>query len=512
MLFFGTHPSQFNGYSKVVYELSKCLCKKTDIELTIWGFQNYYKNDKHRTDFPPNVQVYDAWANEEPKSNGFGIDQIEKYVRDNKPDVCILYNDLLVLSNCMTKIRSAGVPVKILAYVDQVYLCHKREFIDNLNKMADLAVAFTPYWETILKEQGVIIPTGYLQHGFNSDQYYPIPKEVARRYFNLNNDDFIVLNVNRNQPRKRWDMCMKAFAEVVSRYPNSNIKLLIGTAISGSWNLIEIYHRELKKRNVAIQDGMRHIIVVDNPQKLTDEEINVLYNCADVGITTTLGEGYGLISYEMGGIGIPQIMPRIGGFLDMFNDDNAYMCDPIMSLYQDSSVDGVGGEQLYCDYTDFADGIAFYHQNRDAAKKHGEICRELQLTKYRWVDLSDHLYKYIRQLCPPVEVEDDAKVLSDEVEKIDIASISKLTQKAETEKEAGAGTGTEAKAEAEAGAAAVTEPKTKSTNASKPANIIGGKRVKSKKKVKNPAKELKKLRKQINSILNDIDDDDSGDE
>lgn len=522
VLFFGTHPLQFNGYSKVVYELSKCLAKKDDIDLTIWGFQNYYKNERHRNDFPANVFVYDAWATEEPKAAGFGIEQIEAYVRENKPDVCIVYNDLLVLTNCMAKIRAAGVPTKIIAYVDQVYLSHKREFIENLNRMADLAIAFTPYWETILKEHGVIIPTGYLQHGFNSDQYYPIPRDVARKYFNLSNDDFIILNANRNQPRKRWDMCIKAFAEVVSRFPGSNIKLLIGTAVTGSWNLIEIYQRELKKRNVNIAEGMRHVIVIDNPQKLTDEEINILYNCADVGITTTLGEGYGLITYEMAGMGIPQIMPRIGGFLDMFNDDNAYMCDPVMSLYQDSAVDGVGGEQLYCDYTDFADGIAFYHQNQETGKQHGAICRELQLTKYRWVDLSDRLHGYVRQVCPPPKTpqqqetpkqsndqaeqqDDDVKSLTAEVEKIDISAISKLVP--------GLQAPSPAPSQSQSPATNKDQTKESKTTATKEvsgeATQVGGRRIKSKKKVKNPTAELKKLRKQIDLILNGIESNES---
>jgi hypothetical protein len=85
VLFFGTHPKQFNGYSKVVYELSKELSKSQDIELVIYGFQNFYQQIKHRIELPSNVTVYDAFANESPKTTGFGPKEVTEYVTSYAP-------------------------------------------------------------------------------------------------------------------------------------------------------------------------------------------------------------------------------------------------------------------------------------------------------------------------------------------------------------------------------------------------------------------------------------------
>ena len=43
VLLCGTHPQQFNGYSKVVFELSRELCKFEDIQLYVYGFQIFMK-------------------------------------------------------------------------------------------------------------------------------------------------------------------------------------------------------------------------------------------------------------------------------------------------------------------------------------------------------------------------------------------------------------------------------------------------------------------------------------
>ena len=66
VMFCGTYPiGQSNGYSRVVYYVSKYLGLKDDIELTIYGFQNFKNTTSGgRTDIPPNVIIHDAYATE----------------------------------------------------------------------------------------------------------------------------------------------------------------------------------------------------------------------------------------------------------------------------------------------------------------------------------------------------------------------------------------------------------------------------------------------------------------
>ena len=426
VLFFGTHPKQFNGYSKVVYEISNLLCKNKDIELGVFGFQNYFQNDNHRKDIAPEIVVYDAFANEDPKANGFGLANVTKYVQEFNPDVCIVYNDVLVITQILSKLHE--IPdrkFKIVAYIDQVYLNQKKEFIKILNEKVDYAWAFTPYWMKCIKDQGLTIPIEFIQHGFNPNIYYPIPKDIARAYYGLKNEDFIILNLNRNQPRKRWDICLKAFAEVVQRHPNDPIKMMIATENQGAWNLMEIFERELIKRKMTLEDGMKHIIMFENPQRVTDEETNILYNIADVGINTCDGEGFGLCNFEQAALGIPQIVPNLGGFIDFLNEGCAMLIEPKMAYYVDNTRDMVCGEALICDYSDFADAIIKYFLNRSVMVQHGQQARKRILKQYAWKDIVDKVYGEIQKICNSNSKVEIASLNSD-IEKIDINSLAFL--------------------------------------------------------------------------------------
>ena len=423
VLFFVTHPNSTNGYSAVGYELAKQLAKRPDIHLTIYGFQNFNQVPNHRTDYPKNIFVYDAFANEEPKQAGFGIGQVKDFVVANRPDVCIVYNDMLVLTSVISQLKEVpNKNFKIIAYIDQVYLCQKKEYINFVNENADVAMMFTPYWEECMKEQGVTIPSCYLKHGFSAQQHFPIPKNLARRFYGLKNEDFIVLNLNRNQPRKRWDICLQAFAEVVKKLPDEPIKLLIATAVQGAWNLLEIYERELKKRGLTLQDGMKHVILLDNPQQLADEDVNFLYNVADIGLNTCDGEGFGLCNFQQAAIGIPQIVPNIGGFKDFFDDETALLVEPTMTYYVDNSRDMVCGEAELCDYKDFALAIERYYNDNELRVKHGHNSRQKICTEYRWEIFGDQLYNYIKNVVK------DLVTITEEDEADEEININNLTE------------------------------------------------------------------------------------
>jgi glycosyltransferase involved in cell wall biosynthesis len=388
-----------NGYSIVAYELAKELAKKEDIELTYYGFQRFNPNPAHEKEreLPTNVQIYDAFANENPKGMGFGFDQVADFVTLNKPDVIILYNDMVVVANIMERIiKIPNRKFKIIVYIDQVYTPQKSQYIELLNNHADYVMAFTPFWEDTLKWMGITKPTGFLPHGFNPMTHYPVPTNICRDYYNLKHDDFIVLSLNRNQPRKRYDLLLKAWAEFVYRHPDDPVKLLIATAIKGSWDLMEVYTYELKLRGMTITDGLKHVIFIDNPQNLLDEEINILYNLGDISLAVSDGGGFELCTYQQAAVGKPQITSYVGGIKDFFTAQNSVILKPAMKIHLDSA--SVGGEAELIDYLEAVDGLEAYYANSELRKRHGALCREGILKKYKWSDIGDKLYNIIKEV------------------------------------------------------------------------------------------------------------------
>lgn len=422
VMLMATTPQQMNGYSAIGYEFAMQLSKKKDIQLTYWGFQNFYNNTSHNEGrkLPDHVQIYDAFANEKNKSMGFGFEEVTEFVIMNKPDVIIIYNDMVVVSNIIEQLKKIkDKKFKIMVYIDQVYLCQRKEAVKLLNENADFVIAFTPYWEQCIKGQGLVKPTDFLYHGFNPDIYYPCPKNLARMHFGLKNEEFIILNLNRNQPRKRWDITLMAFAEVVSKHIKDPIKLLIGTAVQGAWNLLDVYERELSKHGLTLEEGMKHIILIDNPQQLSDEEINILYNASDIGINTCDGEGAGLNQLQHGAIGRAQIVPSIGGLKDFLDKESAIMIEPKLNIYIDNSRDGVGGESQVCHHQDFADAIEYYYTNPEIAERHGKKSRENILKKYQWDSIGDKLYNIIQKVAKKPSVGNNKIPLQDILEDSD---------------------------------------------------------------------------------------------
>lgn len=300
---------------------------------------------------------------------------------------------------------------KLISYMDQVYPYQKKEYIELLNTYFDGIIAFTPYWRDIARKLGIkdSIPIYVFPHGFDSTMYYPIPKDIARLYYKYNTEDFMVLNLNRNQPRKCWDHTIIAWVEFVEMHYNVNvkntikkninntrpIKLIIGTQINAFWNLWDVLENEVKFRDVPLNYIKDTIIEVPMPQQLSDKEINILYNSCDVGCNNCNGGGYELTVFECLGLGIPQVASYVGGIREYLNENNSIPIKSTIYQYLDNKSCGIGGKSELTDPHEFALAFWKYFNNPELAKKHGKNGRENILKNYRWETLVDYFYSKI---------------------------------------------------------------------------------------------------------------------
>jgi len=388
VLLCGTHPKQFNGYSKVMYELSRELCKYEDIDLHIFGFQNFYSDEDHTKEriLPDKVTIYDPFLAEEKGSKGFGEKLIKDYVIELSPDIVIIYNDVIVVSGLMKQLLTIEErKFKIVPYIDLVYQNEKKLYLDYIHKSCDSIISFTDYWKSELQKHGFSKRIHVLNHAFNDQNFFPIPQAVARKYFDLGPDEFIILNLNRNQPRKRWDICIQAYIKFISVHKGEKVKLLVMTNVQGSWDLIELLKFEGAKYDMDISDLKNYFTFIQNPQKISDAEINVMYNAADIGWNTCDGEGFGLCNFEQAGVGKPQVVPNIGGFKDFFTSVNSQLVEPVLGIYGDTSKDACGGFQELCSIDAHVEALERYYSSRELITQHGKQARH-DIRKYTWPD------------------------------------------------------------------------------------------------------------------------------
>lgn len=420
VLLCGTHPMQFNGYSKVVFELSNELAKYEDIDLHVFGFQNFYAEKEHSEErkLPDNVTIFDPFAEEEKGGKGFGDKIIKDYVLDLSPDIVILYNDVIVVSSLIKQLVTIkDRKFKIVPYIDLVYQNEKKQLLDYIHAESDSIIAFTDYWKKELIRQDYGKKIYILNHAFNKDNYFPIPKSIARKYFDIDPKDFIILNLNRNQPRKRWDICIQAYIKFLSKHKGDRIKLLVMTNVIGCWDLIELMKFEGKKYGFDLKDLKSYFTFVQNPQKISDAEINVMYNVADIGWNTCDGEGFGLCNFEQAGVGVPQVIPRVGGFRDFFTDENSQLVEPVVGIYGDSTKDACGGMQEICSVDAHVDALEKYYSSRDLIKAHGKRARA-DILKYTWKHQGSVLRDLILEQTDDLYSEESSSDLLDSINKM----------------------------------------------------------------------------------------------
>jgi hypothetical protein len=400
LLLVSTHIQQFTGYSKVSYNLIQQLAKLPWLEVIHYGFQRMPNVPAEYRPYPSNVECIDAMATEKPAQQGFNFTGLPDIIRKKQPHVVMVFNDMSVVAKYLEEIRKSGIPrnFKLWVYCDQVYNTQLQGYLDILNRDADCVFAFSPHWKKCLKDQGITRPLDVILHGFDSKMFFPLPKELVRKQVGLPADSFMIMNMNRNQPRKRYDILIMAFVELIVKYPTKPIYLMCvcDKGEKGGWWLFELFHRELRLRKVPIEMYGNRLLVSAQDMIFKDEDVNMFYNLADVGINTADGEGWGLCNFEQMGCGIPQVVPEIGGFKEFCTSENSVLVKPKVRYYHPMAHSPVGGEAEACDPHDVCLAIEEYLMDSDKRTNHGRKARETALS-YTWEKAATRLIKRLEE-------------------------------------------------------------------------------------------------------------------
>jgi glycosyltransferase involved in cell wall biosynthesis len=89
---------------------------------------------------------------------------------------------------------------------------------------------------------GYTKPSDIIGHGTDFEKFFPLDKHVCRKELGVPEDAFIVFNGNRNQPRKRIDLTLKAFIKFAKDKYDTRIWLNMGSKDLG-WEIIPLFKR-----------------------------------------------------------------------------------------------------------------------------------------------------------------------------------------------------------------------------------------------------------------------------
>ncbi|MGZ8846196.1 MAG: glycosyltransferase family 4 protein [Pyrinomonadaceae bacterium] len=277
----------------------------------------------------------------------YGYDRILPLIEEIKPEIVFLLYDIPFQVPYMEELRKAKPQPKVVIYSPVESGPIAPEIMQRLSGVSRY-VLYTDYGRREIARSLDSVraqdPTfkfpelEVISHGVDTHRFYPLGEDdgdipsrriEARRAMKLVDAEhleaFIVLNANRNMPRKRIDLTMQGFAQFAKDKP-ANVKLYLHMATEDSgWNVLILAKR------YGIFDRLMMTQADNSRPQFSDEQLNLLYNACDVGITTTTGEGWGMVSFEHAATRAAQIVPRHTSLADLWAGAAEFV-EPVMKL------------------------------------------------------------------------------------------------------------------------------------------------------------------------------------
>jgi glycosyltransferase involved in cell wall biosynthesis len=361
-----THVDQITGYSKVAHNMLKQLATLTPrVKVYHFGFQRHPGKPGMRK-VPEGVVAYDAAANEDPVEEGFGFNKCKEYLEMVNPDIVMIYNDPLIIGKFLETLKysKASSTFKLWVYVDQVYNGIAPTLMDKIRTEADRVYAFTDTWAKALDQYGTFPDVKILEHAVDPFVFKHVTERERvslRANMNLPKDAVVFLNINRNSQRKRLDLTLGGFAELLSRRTDKPYYLILATGLnpqSGAYYDVQrIFQTEILERGLPPTMLQRLLLIDTSSQSiLGDEAVNGLYNAADIGMNTSDGEGFGLCQLEHMYTGAPQIVTDVGSYRSFLSDKVAEFIKPVSHQWFAGSMP-LGATSMVFLYQDVANAM-----------------------------------------------------------------------------------------------------------------------------------------------------------
>lgn len=289
------------GFARVTHNLCDRIMDRWNIR--ILGIN--YHGDPHP--WQNKYQIFPATLG----GDVFGIGRIVDLVQAHKADVVVIQNDSWNVPLYLHQLQMADLKVPVVAYIPVD--APNQWQAKNMNGCA-LALTTTQFGLDQLRIGGYMGEGGVLPYGVELDKYEPRDRVEARKRRNFPEhmlNAFVIGRADRNATRKRYDLSTEYFAEWWRSMgkPNDAYLYYHCSPRDQGWELEQIcdYYGVQNRLILTAKDLNPGVMV-------PERELCDIYNTWDVHLSTTLGEGWGLVAHESAACGVPQILPDYAAY------------------------------------------------------------------------------------------------------------------------------------------------------------------------------------------------------
>src|SRR5210317_1460012 len=274
-------------------------------------------------------------------SNGYGdASKVRQLIKEQKPDAIFIFTDpryWIWLFEIEREIRSK-IPIFWLnIWDDYPAPMYNKDYYNSVDLLMAISKQTKNINEIVLGTDAKNKIIEYVPHGIDEKTFYPIRKsedndlknkleEFKVNLFNGKDIEFVLFFNSRNIQRKHpHDVILsyKFFCDLIGKEKAKKCAMVMHTEVSSQ------HGTDLRAVKEALTDP-EYVNIFFSTNKLTPEQMNIMYNVADANILISSNEGWGLSLTEALMAGT-MIIPNVtGGMQDQcrFIDDKGNWYTP----------------------------------------------------------------------------------------------------------------------------------------------------------------------------------------
>lgn len=378
------------GFSRITHHVLAEVVKTWDVY--VLGLN--YLGDPHMEPYP----IFPAW----PGGDAFGTRRLPHVLDAVNPHVIVIQNDpwnvpfyIKAITTYYAAHPELSKPKIIAALAVDGLNCRGGEYLEGV----DHCIFWTKFGMMEAQRGGYKGPVSVIPLGVDTELYKPMDRLEARKslgFPDFLHEAFIVGNVNRNQPRKRLDLCVEYFAEWIKKDDIKDAFLYLQICPTGDLGY------DVKQLKHYHDPGSRPWMLVTEPpigMGVHEEMLPAVYSAFDIQFTTTQGEGWGLTTMEGMACGIPQLVPVWSALGEWADAALGIKCST--TAVTPNKTNTIGGIP---DKAQAIAGLRQLYSNRKLRQQLSFAGRELACrSEYRWETIGAQYVQVLEEVVKPKE-------------------------------------------------------------------------------------------------------------
>lgn len=264
---------------------------------------------------------YQVWPGSD--FDDWGNDIIKAHLENVKADAVVTLMDLFVLSPDIW--GKLSVPWVAWTPIDHEEIGHPT--LERL-KRVDVPVAMSDFGAMEMMKAG-IEEVIRIYHAVDTDVYQPLDKRECRAEFGVDDDAYVVGMVMANKgDRKQFPQQLLAVKKWKDANPDRKIKVFVHTdptSKMGGWDMKSLV-KKIGLEGEVYSTSQYFTSVIPLPDDGEGATMPKIFNCFDVLMNASAGEGFGIPIIEAQACGIPVIAGNYTAMAELVH--NGYAVEP----------------------------------------------------------------------------------------------------------------------------------------------------------------------------------------